>query len=449
MPAKVENRQDILCAAPFINLFFGNRGRVMACCANKMYELGRYPEQSILEIWHGKRIAELRKAMLNGDYSKGCMGCKAFIDNGNTSGAPFTGYTQPGEEIKENWPQRLEFEITNTCNLECVMCTGEYSSSIRERREHKPSLYDPYDDAFIEQLEPFLPHLKSVRFVGGEPFLIARYFKVWEMIAAINPSIQIFIQTNGTILNSKVKSVLEKISASISVSIDSLNAENYPSIRVNGDLSNTLRNIQYFSDYCVRKGTNLSFSFCSMSCNWSEIPHIAYFANTYNATVFYNTVHYPVNLSLQTLSKDRLLDIITYLDTFSFPQTTSVESKNHSAFEHQKREIRTFLENAENIQHTSDDITTEVYLNRIRDYIFSQEKLSEQEKQNTYKDLEANLKLVLNIAAGDKLEFEALKGISSMSNAIVVQHLPAVTDAVAAYTELKERVLSTLNRKGN
>ena len=31
------------------------------------------------------------------------------------------------------WPTMLELELSNLCNLECVMCNGELSSKIRPR----------------------------------------------------------------------------------------------------------------------------------------------------------------------------------------------------------------------------------------------------------------------------------------------------------------------------
>ncbi|MBK8659460.1 MAG: SPASM domain-containing protein [Bacteroidetes bacterium] len=182
------------CSAPFNNLYFGNRGAVMACCANKLHVLGTYPHQSIAEIWQGHRANELRQAMAQNIFDLGCTGCRLFLENSNRSGAPLTAYDNIHQSDPQ-WPARLEFELTNTCNLECIMCTGEYSSSIRERRERKPPLHDPYDRCFLLQLKDFIPHLIAVRFVGGEPFLIQKYFDIMDMIAEINPSIEIFIQT--------------------------------------------------------------------------------------------------------------------------------------------------------------------------------------------------------------------------------------------------------------
>jgi MoaA/NifB/PqqE/SkfB family radical SAM enzyme len=48
------------------------------------------------------------------------------------------------------YPSMLELELNNTCNLECVMCIGELSSSIRKNREKLPAIRSPYDEAFVE-----------------------------------------------------------------------------------------------------------------------------------------------------------------------------------------------------------------------------------------------------------------------------------------------------------
>jgi MoaA/NifB/PqqE/SkfB family radical SAM enzyme len=74
----------------------------------------------------------------------------------------------------------MELEIENTCNLECVMCIGELSSAIRKNRDKLPPIKSPYNEAFVEQLEEFIPHLKELRFNGGEPFLINSVFRIFE-----------------------------------------------------------------------------------------------------------------------------------------------------------------------------------------------------------------------------------------------------------------------------
>ena len=88
------------------------------------------------------------------------------------------------------------------------MCDGWSSSLLLKKKCRLPQFPNPYDDDFITQLEEFIPHLEQAFFVGGEPFMIEIYFKIWEKIVETNPSCMISVQTNGTILNQKVKALL-------------------------------------------------------------------------------------------------------------------------------------------------------------------------------------------------------------------------------------------------
>ena len=112
-------------------------------------------------------------------------------------------------------------------NLECIMCYGNFSSSIRKNREKLPSTPTVYDEKFLESLDPIIPDLKYVKFLGGEPFLINIYYEVWERIIECNPNCLIDVQTNGTILNDRVKDILERGNFRIGVSLDSLKKETY------------------------------------------------------------------------------------------------------------------------------------------------------------------------------------------------------------------------------
>ena len=121
----------------------------------------------------------------------------------------------------------MEFEMSNQCNLECIMCNGYVSSSIRQNRDKLPPVHSPYDEKFVTQLRPFIPHLREAKFFGGEPFLIPLYFKMWDAMMEINPSINIFVITNGTVLTDKVKTLLSLGNFELAVSIDSIRKDRY------------------------------------------------------------------------------------------------------------------------------------------------------------------------------------------------------------------------------
>ncbi|MBK8698395.1 MAG: radical SAM protein [Saprospiraceae bacterium] len=139
--------------------------------------------------------------------------------------------------------------MSNTCNLEDIMCSGQVSSSIRTHRDHLPPLPMPYDDAFVTQLREFIPHLHEAKFYGGEPFLIPIYYQIWEAIAELKPELFMFVITNGTVLNSRVKDLLQKGRFELAVSIDALDKTKLESIRKNVHLETLLEHIDYFSTY--------------------------------------------------------------------------------------------------------------------------------------------------------------------------------------------------------
>jgi MoaA/NifB/PqqE/SkfB family radical SAM enzyme len=224
-------------------MYFRPNGSVTACCFNRSYELGHYPGNTIKEIWQGARTISLSNYLQKNDFSHGCERCKVSWDSENLMGAGFSLYER--HPINKNYPTLLEFELNNTCNLECVMCFGEFSSSIRRNRDKLPALEMKYDDKFVTQLEEFIPYLKEAKFLGGEPFLIKIYYKIWEKIIEINPDCVIDIQTNATILNSGIKDLLERGRFRIGVSIDSQTKEIYEKIRVNSNYEIVKSNLEY------------------------------------------------------------------------------------------------------------------------------------------------------------------------------------------------------------
>src|SRR5688572_21052990 len=153
---------DKFCYAPFSSLYFGHEGKVTACCENREHLLGIYPQQSISEIWNGESANQLRQYISEQNLRHGCKGCDFDLRSGNYAGIKAKIFDIAHIHQKNQaYPSMLEFELENTCNLECVMCTGIFSSSIRKNREHLSPILSPYDTAFVQQLEEFIPHLSA------------------------------------------------------------------------------------------------------------------------------------------------------------------------------------------------------------------------------------------------------------------------------------------------
>ena len=317
---------DSLCYAPYVNLYFGRLGKVYACCHNRDHYVGLYPQQSIQEIWNGEKITELRNHLKANNLSLGCQHCQYDMDVCNYSQVAANHFDKLPPQT--GYPRMMEFELDNTCNLECGMCNGQLSSAIRKNRDKLPPIPSKYDSTFVEQLKPYLPHLLETRFSGGEPFLIPLYFQVWEELISVNPSCLISIQTNGTVLNKKLISYLEKGRFEIGVSLDSTEKNTFEEIRRNAKFETVMQNVKYFADYCKKKETTFRLSICVMRNNWKNLPDYINLCNQLGAYACFHRVTVPSNLSLFSLSSGQIGEIHEHLSQFSWNPKNHLQEVN-------------------------------------------------------------------------------------------------------------------------
>ena len=196
-------------------------------------------------------------------------------------------YLDSYHDISDVYPVALNFDFGNICNYECIMCGGKWSSSIRKNREKLPALKTPYDDQFVEQLRKFIPKLKFANFLGGEPFLNGIYYKIWDLMAELNPDIHINITTNGSVYNSKIESYLKKFnSCTITISLDSINESTYAFIRKNGNLKTVLENLEKFKALGKMRG----IAVCPMIQNVYEMPQLVEFCIEHGLSLYINDV---------------------------------------------------------------------------------------------------------------------------------------------------------------
>jgi MoaA/NifB/PqqE/SkfB family radical SAM enzyme len=320
--ARPPEDRGTFCHAPSLNLNFEQNGNVTACCYNRRHVLGSWPSDSIDSIWKGPKARELRSALAKGDLSKGCDICLEQFEAGNYPGMRsrhFDGYSlrrRAGARRRTAaFPKILEFELSNACNLECEMCNGYFSSAIRKRREKLPPLPRRYDAKFVEELRPYLPRVEWARFLGGEPFLNPLYFEIWEILAETNPRAQIAITTNGTILDERVKKVVRRGKPDIIVSIDSLEKASYESIRKGADFGQMRANLEWFMQASRENGRQMSIVACPMRSNWRDLPKLVAFCSFQGVLAAFNTVLWPVELSLRTLPRAELDEIHAYLSS--------------------------------------------------------------------------------------------------------------------------------------
>jgi MoaA/NifB/PqqE/SkfB family radical SAM enzyme len=349
--ARPEGSKPLFCYVPFNNMSFSFKGRVLACAYNQKVELGRYPDQGVRDMWFNSEAGNrLREHMEHNDLSYGCKHCRYFAEHHKFSGLKPLVFDKYHEMKEVQYPQVMEFELSSTCNFECVMCNGEVSSSVRKNRDQLPALKSPYDAAFVDQLEEFIPHLKEAKFYGGEPFLIPIYFEIWERMLKLNPGIRFFVITNGSVLTDRVKTLIDRGDFDIAVSIDSVKKDQLESIRRNVRHTELLDNINWFNRYCNTRGKNLVLSFTIMRINWRDFPDMIRFCNSIDAALYVSYLKFPPAFALWNLPAAELREIREELVGLNLPEDNYAQRNNAQCY----RDLITFLENAEKESLTRD-----------------------------------------------------------------------------------------------
>lgn len=313
-----------LCNAPVTNLYLRTDGLAEPC----WLQIGdgvtnRWsPDNSLMDIWNSRFLSELRDDLADGQLKGMCWQCKECINQGTRPLALAYEDVEPNPGYE--YPSMLELELSNQCNLECVMCQGSLSHLIRKNREQLPPLPMAYDDSFVEQVAEVIPHLKELRFNGGEPFTQQMVFDICERAAELNPELRITIATNGTVLNDRVKSALERGNFHINISIDSLRKERYEAIRIRGNHDVLMSNFEYFREYCDSRDRVISVMINPMRSNWDEMGEMMEWATDRDVHCWYNVVRYPLHSAIWNLPSEEIEHIHEVLSKHQFVRDPSV-----------------------------------------------------------------------------------------------------------------------------
>ncbi len=321
-----------LCYAPFTSVYFDNTGDVRVCCHNWAKPLGNILESTFEEIWRGAQAVILREGLSNYQFPEGCERCQWQTKEGVFENLAMPAFDRfPVSTIAPDHPQQMEFSISTTCNLECIMCRGIFSSAIRAHREKLPPLPCLYTDKILDSLRKYFPHLKRMRFFGGEPFLIREHYRIWNMLIEDGLNIPCHVTTNGTQYNARVARALEKLPFSFAVSLDGATKWTMESIRVNAKYESVMENVRRFRNYARERGTSFSLTYCLMRYNWHEFGEFCLLGDELDCAVGINTVVRPPQFGIYTLPMCDLRRIVAAMEA----QGRTLDSrlgKNHQVF---------------------------------------------------------------------------------------------------------------------
>ena len=302
------------CAAPHTVLRFTPDGRVLVCCANDQYALGLVGQDSLREAWDSDERRRVAEALDHLDYSLGCDECGAERAIGNRAGSIEAMWDHlhdpPGPHT---YPRRMEFAISNTCNLQCVQCNGDRSSAIRSQREHRPPMASRYDDAFFEELVEFLPHLDYASFAGGEPLLARETRRIFDLLIENQWHPKVDVVTNTTMWDDRVEHYLRALKMDVTLSIDGATRETFESIRVGAAYDECWTNVDRYLAVTREYGGVVTINFCLMPQNWHEFGDLLLRADALDVQVDVIPVTFPHRFDISRLPADELTTVVESL----------------------------------------------------------------------------------------------------------------------------------------
>lgn len=173
---------------------------------------------------------------------------------------------ESGATILKSLPRRLVFELTNACNLNCIMCG-------RNAANFKPTMFDM--DVF-RSFEPLMDTIEEVTLMGwGEPTIHPHFT---EMLKIVNDhSARKYFCTNGMTLQKIKKAIFDYNVDVFAVSLDGATDETNSRIRRGSDINlitSELKNIVKIKKENGYKYPWINFVFCAMRSNIEELPDL-------------------------------------------------------------------------------------------------------------------------------------------------------------------------------
>ena len=250
-------KENNFCIRPFNSALIKTNGNIRVCCRIKDTDIVDFNinRNNIKEWWNSDYIKNLRKKFLNNEKPNECITCWNEEDAGIVSHRIrsnheykifFTNNHQKYLKLlkKENlqFPEDIEINLTNLCNLKCQMCSGVDSSKLLVENNKlgfeklKQKEYE-FNIKNFKKIKEILNHdISLINLRGGEPFLDKKILNLIELLIKNKKSnnIKLHITTNGTICNEKIINLLKNFKdITIMFSLESTGSYNdyirYPS----------------------------------------------------------------------------------------------------------------------------------------------------------------------------------------------------------------------------
>lgn len=218
------------CIKPWTHAMIQTNGDIQLCCVSNEIPKHNLKTSTIGEWWNSEFVADIRNKMLIGEQPKTCVKCYNTEKNGLLSIRQKTNkeykiFEQYASKMIDYFgypfenPIDIELGLTNLCNLKCIMCSENQSSSIAaENKILKISKINQFDyelqKSEVDKIKDLiLTRPKILNFKGGETFIVSVIKELiqWGLSNNLLDDTLIHITTNGTKITKDWLDILHQI----------------------------------------------------------------------------------------------------------------------------------------------------------------------------------------------------------------------------------------------
>ncbi len=273
---------ELVCTAAWTTLeVVSPDGDATQCCSDWTHGTRGDPRtQSLSEIWNGEGFRSARRVLASADTRSLCKPiCPRLHDKKLATsrfeffpGAPAFEENQrlvaddiaERREVMRGRPLSLTLAPSSYCNYDCVMCDHG-----RTPRRDLPA-------SVLEEVVDFLPTLRILNLLGGEPLADARVMALLRgMDRRKTPDVGIALTTNGSLLTERALSHLTQCPfADVTVSLNAATPETYARVHRGLDFGALLANLDALTAFRDRAPQHfaITLSFVVMPDNAAELP---------------------------------------------------------------------------------------------------------------------------------------------------------------------------------
>jgi MoaA/NifB/PqqE/SkfB family radical SAM enzyme len=241
------------CYAPWTNIHINPQGQYKLCCAGST-PLGDLRKTSLNDIVNSRKVLEIKTKIINNEYHENCKLC--VNDEQRSSSSERDWYNDIAENqiievenLQDQHLQNLDIRWSTTCNLSCVYCSHDASSTWamlknipQERIDYSNTIND-----FLNFIDANKKTLKNLGLLGGEPLLQKENELLLDVV---DSDVHINVITNLSVPLEKNKifnKLLEKNKVVWDISFETIE-DKFEYVRHGSSWELITKNIRYLQD---------------------------------------------------------------------------------------------------------------------------------------------------------------------------------------------------------